>query len=407
MRHRIFPLGRAAAFGLLLGSLTVVESGSALAASDASKIGARAVPMLTRLLVYISSDPHVNYGSLTVNGDDILISKLTILDRQREIGSADTVVIESPAERPQGGFSAKQITLQGVKLPSGPRADGTELSLGGDTISIADAIVPDLAEIESTKKLTAFSSIVLTGLHIPAILPGDQDISIGSVGVDVADIQDGRPNSARLKITGVPANFMLRPAVASVGWADSAKIAEVLAQLGYPDARMDAAISASYDGDRQMLMIDEIEIEGPDMGKLSVQLRLSGVQRDNLMDVGGIPELSSTAMLESARIRFDDTGVTNRVLDMIVRQSAAKRSDLVKTISAQIRLGLANSPISGTPLQTQVEEAATSFLTEPKSVVAYLDPIRPVNLGSFWEAIRKDPSLAAQSLGVSVAATNE
>lgn len=362
-------------------------STSAFAAPDATKIANSVVASLQA-----KGGGKASFDSATANGDDVVITNLKV-SREGSDVTVPSIVISSPVERQPGGFSAKSIAFDG-----GTAVDGDQ-TVKWKTGIAQDAIVPDPSEIHSTAKLTPFSHFQISGLDVSqkgAAAP----VTIDSITVDLGNVIDGAPNDAKLTIAGIPVGSL----VTTFSGDDTAK--GVLTALGYDNLVVNLTVDGGYDGTKQALTIRGITLDGKDLGKLAIGGTFGGLPRDKLQSADHLKELAPTATLETAEIRFDDGGLTNRVLDMQAQQMGAKREDLAAMVPAFLPLAFTQVNLTNEAFQKQVTDAVTAFLKDPKSLSIKFAPATPVLITEVGKAVFADPNSALTLLAVGVSANN-
>lgn len=372
--------------GLALAAALLIST-SAFAAPDATKIANSVVASLQA-----KGGAKATFDSAVANGDDVVITNMKVTRDGDEI-TVPSLVISSPVERTPGGFTAKSIAFDNGTTTN---ADQTITWKTGIT---QDATIPDPSEMHSTAKLTPFSHFEIDSVTI-AQKDKPQSVTIDSVALDFGDVVDGSPNQGKLAITGIPVGMM----ISTFAEDDSAK--GVLAALGYDNLVINVTVEGSYDTAKQALTIGGITIDGKDLGKLAIGGTFGGLPRDKLQSADHLKELAPTATIETAEIRFDDDGLTNRVLDMQAQQMGGKREDLVAMVPGFLPLAFTQANITNEQFQQQVTAAVSAFLKEPKSLVIKVAPATPVPLMEVGKAAMTDPNSVLTLLSVGVSANN-
>ena len=378
-----FPLSSAGGLALVA---VLMMSTSALAAPDATKIANSIVASMQA-----KGGTKATFDSATTQGDDVVITNLK-MDRDGKTVTIPSVVVASPMDRTPGGFSAKSISFDNGSVKGDSDADVT-----WKTGITTDAIVPDPSEMHSTAKITPFSHFEITGVSVSGPdMPGP--VTIASMAVDLGNVVDGAPNDGKFSMSGisVPGSVLQQ----------GAEGASMLAALGYDNLSADVVVEGGYDAAKTALTIRTITVDAKDIGKLAISGTFGGLPREKLQNADQLEQLAPTATLETAAIRFDDAGITNRVLDMQAKEMGGKREDLVAMVPGFLPLAFTQVNITDAAFQQQVTDAVKTFLADPKSLTINFAPSKPVLLMDVGKAAMTDPNSVFPLLAVGVSANN-
>lgn len=370
--------------GLVLVS-TLLLSTTAFAAPDATKIANSVVAsMKTRPGVEAS------YESATTNGDDVVITNFKVVKGDRTMTVPSTIIV-APVERPQGGFSAKSGSANNITFVEG------DTTLTVKSAVSTDVIVPAPDEMHSTAKITPFSHFEMTGLSFSGKSAPDP-VTVDSVTVDLGNVVDGAPNEGKLTVAGINVPGSVLKA--------SGQGSSTLTDLGYDSLLLNVGVEGSYDASKSAMTISGITLDGKDIGKLTISGTFGGVPREKLQNADQLHELSPTATLEVAEVRFDDAGLTNRALDMQAKQLGAKREDLAAMVPGFLPLAFSQVNITDEAFQSQVTEAVSAYLKDPKSITVKFAPSAPVLLTEVGKTALASPNGVLKLLGIGVSANN-
>ncbi|MCX5515283.1 hypothetical protein C3941_22390 [Kaistia algarum] len=370
--------------GLMLIS-TLLLSTTAFAAPDATKIANSVVASLQA-----KGGTKASFDSAAANGDDVVITNLKISNEGSE-ATVPSVVIASPVERTPGGFTAKSIAFDAGKVVDGDQTISWKTGISND------AIVPDPSEMHSTAKITPFSHFEIAGISVVNKSAPDP-VTVDSVTFDLGNVIDGAPNDGKLAISGinVPGSVL----------KSAGQGASTLTDLGYDSLLLNIGVDGGYDSAKNALTINGITVDGKDIGKLAIGGTFGGLPREKLQNADQLKELAPTATLEVASIRYDDAGLTNRLLDMQAKQLGAKREDLVAMVPGFLPLAFSQVNITDEAFKTQVSDAVSAFLKDPKSLSIKFAPTAPVLLMDVSKAAMVNPNGVISLLGVGVSANN-
>lgn len=370
--------------GLVLVS-TLLLSTTAFAAPDATKIANSVVAALQA-----KGGAKASFDSASANGDDVVITNFKV-SREGSDATVPSVVIASPVERTPGGFTAASISFDNGKIVDG------EQTISWKTGISKDAVVPDPTEVHSTAKITPFSHFEIDGISVAA--PNAPDpVTVDSFTVDLGNIVDGAPNEGKLAVAGINVPGSVLKA--------SGQGSSTITDLGYDSLMLNVGIEGSYDAAKSALTVNGITLDGKDMGKLTISGTFGGVPREKLQNADQLHELAPTATLEVAEVRFDDAGLTNRALDMQAKQLGAKREDLAAMVPGFLPLAFSQVNITDEAFQSQVSEAVSAYLKDPKSITVKFAPATPVLLTEVGKTALASPNGVLKLLGIGVAANN-
>jgi hypothetical protein len=369
-------------------SLTLVSalllSTAAFAAPDANKIADHLVAALQA-----KGQAKATFDNASASGDTVTITNLKISSKEGGDATIPSLVITNPVERQPGGFTASSIAFDGGSVVD------KDKTVSWTTGIANDSIVPDPSEMHSSAKLTPFSHLGIDGITVSDKTMPDP-IKVDAVSIDLGNVVDGAPNDGKLAVTGifVPGSVLSADEQTKT-WVD---------QLGYQSLSLDVAIEGAYDSTKDSMQIKTITIDGKDVGKLAISGIFGGLPRQKLQNADKMKELLSTATVASAIVRFDNTGIVERVLDMQAKAMGATRDQFVDQISGALPLLL--SALGNQGFQDKVSAAAAIFLKDPKSLTITAAPGTPVPVMQIIGAGTQAPQTIPDILSVGITANN-
>jgi hypothetical protein len=330
------------------------------------------------------------YADASANGDDVTVNELKVS------GEGDTltipaVVISGAEEREKGGFTAKSIAFD-----SGVLVTEKQQTIKWETASIDDAVVPSPEEIKAkAHNMSPFGKasvgkIDISGGDLPAPVDIDQfDVSVGAEA-------DGTPNQFTTNITGIKVS----PAL----FADQ-QAKDMLSSLGYNDGfNVSMSLDGGYDHATDTLTLNTFTIDTADVGKLTIDGKFSGVPLSKLTDDNAASDLASKGKLESFHLRFDNSGIVEKVLDMQAQQAGMKRADMVTQFTGALPLIL--NFIGNEAFQGKIVTAVTTFLNDPKSITLSAAPSAPVGFDAIVSAFTAARETIPDLVGADISANN-
>jgi hypothetical protein len=327
----------------------------------------------------------VTYADATANGDDVVISGLNI-SGDGDTATVPTVVISGAEMRANGGFTASKMTMDNATIVS----DGQNITW--KTGSIENATVPSAEEAKAKSRVAPFSQLDIAGLNVSGgQMPAPLDIA--SVSVALQAEADGTPKDVVSKISGIaiPGSFF-----------GDGQAKQVLSALGYDGFTVNVVADGAYEHTSDTLTIRGFTIDAPDVGKLLVEGKFLGVALSKLAN--GPQEMQQSGKLDHLMIRFDNSGVVERVIKMQADAAGVKPEDFVAQISMALPLML--NAIGNQGLQDKISAAATAFLKEPKSITISASPKEPVPFATIMSTAQSAPNTLPDVLVVDVTANN-
>lgn len=377
---------RAAARGLVVVSALLLST-AAFAVSDAKKVADDIVAV-----VQARGDGQASYGSAAASGDVVTITGFKVLSQKNGEVTIPSIVVTNPADRQPGGFTAASIAFDGGQLLKG---DNTLKWTTGIT---KDAVVPTPAEIAADAKLTPFSHFGVDGITATNKKDQPEPVKVDSVSVDLSGVVDGTPSDLKFSVAGI--------SVPQAVIATEPQAKATLDQLGYQSLLLNFNVGGGYDAAKQTVTIRQIEIDGKDMGTLTVTGSFGGVPREKLQSSDAMKNVADTMTLENASVRFENAGIAEKVLDMQAKSMGTTRDSLAMMLPAALPLAFSQLNITDTAFQQKVIDAVTAFLKDPKSFTVTLNPPTPVLLQSIGQQAMASPSSIPGLLAIDVKANN-
>ena len=375
MTTKFKMLAAAGFFAAVLGS-------SGAQAADAKQIADAFVAALTA-----SGESKATYDNATASGDDVTITNVKITGKNgNDEMTLPSLLISGAAPRDKGGFTAAHLAFDNGSMKS------DSANFTWKTALVDDGIVPSPDEIKAKAKLRPFSKLDITGINVTdSDMAAPVDIGEFAVKLDTAD--DGTPRDFTLNI----ANIALPGAL----FGDNPQTKSVLEALGYSSFVVNVSAAGGYDAPTDALTLRDFTIDTTDVGKLAIAGKFGGVSLSKLAG-DKASEVGTTGKLEGLTIRFDNSGIVERALDMQAKMTGTKREDIVAQMSAAIPFLL--SAIGNQPFQEKIAAAAAAFLQDPKSITVAAKPAAPVAFTEILSTVGQSPQTLPDLLAVDVMA---
>jgi len=336
-----------------------------------------------------SDNTKASYGAASAAGDDVTITDFAATNANGGTVNIPTLTITGAQMRDEGGFTAAGMTFDNAKMVD------NNSNISWQTGSLTDAIVPSAAEIKAKAHVRPFGSLNVGGITIEGgDLPAPLQIASLDVAIDID--QAGNPRDFDMKVDAIN----IPPEV----FAADAQSKAVLDELGYSGFVVNLNVAGGYETEGDQVTLRTFTIDAADVGKLAISGKFNGVSLSKLFQDGNPDEASTNGTLESLTIRFDNSGIVERVLDMQAKMMGVQRQDVVAQTASALPFML--NFLGNPPFQEKVAQAGTAFLNDPKSLTISASPAQPVPLSQITSAAGQSPQMLPDLLAVDVTANN-
>lgn len=367
------------------GAAVILMYGAAPAfAADANQIADALVAAMTA-----SGESKVTYGNASAAGDDVSITNLQVSGNDGSSITIPTVFITNAQSRDPGGFTANAISFDNANMVS----DGNTITWG--TASATDTIVPSADEIKSKAKIRPFSTMNIANMKVSGgELPVPLEIANIGVAVDLDD--GGLPRDFSLNVDSIDISSEL------IATADN-DFKQLVDGLGYDSFMINVMVEGGYETAKDRLTLRNFAIEAPEVGKFSLAGTVSDVKASDLATEQS-PDALANGKLENLTIRFENSGVVERALDMQAKMMGASREDIVAQLNGALPFML--NALNNPAFQEKVAKAAQAFLSDPKSITITASPAQPVPFQQIMGSAMTAPQSLPDSLAIDVTANN-
>jgi hypothetical protein len=181
----------------------------------------------------------------------------------------------------------------------------------------------------------------------------------------------------------------------------------IVGMLSYSEFLADVSLDGIYDTVANTASIDTLAIDVATVGKVDVAARASSfsIRAITSPDDEISKAARADARLDSLRVRIDNAGFVERVLDMQAEMLGGTRDD----VRAQIvngALPFALSFVKNEAFREEFRAAIAAFLADPRSLTIVAQPDEPLPLGQVARAIARAPMTLPDLLAPTVEANN-
>jgi len=388
---------------LKLGISTLVlalVAGSATA-QDATAVAERLKATLSR------QGTEIAWAGVSEAGDSIVLEGVTVgVAGTPEKVNVGNVTLEG-VEEADGGFTigaAKfpeyAINQDGISFDmKGAAINGLVLPAEGSSDPLAGMLFYDTADIASVDvKMGDKPIFSLQGAHAEMSAPeGDNPleftVDIPTLSADLSAIPDPQTQA-------------------------------VITELGYQQIKGLIKMEGTWNPKSGQMELSQYDMTVNDAGTLGMTFDLSGYTPEFIKSLqelqkqmaaqpgGGDQSAQGMAMLglmqqltfNSASVKFTDASLTNKVLGYVAKMQGQKPGDIANMAKAMVPFGMAQ--LNNPELTTQVTNAVSAFLDNPKSLTISAEPENPVPLAVLMAGGMGDPMSLPKTLGVSVSAND-
>lgn len=350
----------------------------------------------------------VSWTSASMNGDAIVMEGVRAdfghMDRQVEIGA---VVLDGVAETDDGAFTVETVSLPDYSF----ERSGVKLSVIGTSFSNL-VLPPEGAEKTLQSIIWPHIGMSLADLSLASINiagPDGEFFTMANFDVTTNVSNDGGQIEHSMSIENFTLNFAALPE------PETGAAFATLAALGYivVEGSYDSYATWNPDDGRT---VSRMAIDVKDAGTLDFNFDIAGYTMEfneslqTMMIEEGENEDAEAVMLalmrqltvHSAKIRFDDNSLTNRVLEFIAAQQGMKPSDIVNQIKAILPFALAQ--LNDPKFAAEITAAVSTYLDDPRSIKISVEPGAPLPIATLIAGARSAPEQLPNQLGVKVTA---
>ena len=391
------------AIGVALASTTFLSFASSAFALD----GADVLAKLNAL--YALQGGKIEAASTSVDGSNVILSgvKVTVAGAEGEAFPLGDITLENVEEGDEGysietaRFADINTTQEGVTLTA------KDLAIGG--IYLPNE--PKTGTIDSMMLYESFSSGPVT-----ATSEGKQVFAVDGVEANLNAAEDESKFDFDATVSGVKLDLTAEP---------DPKAQEAITALGLQQLAGEVTVKGAWTLADGKFELNEYAFDFENVGRLDVNFSLSGYTLDfikAMQDASKAAEsnpdkdagqqammmsmmgLAQQLIYNGASIRFDDAGITAKVLDFAGKQQGVDGPQMAASVKAMLPMMLAQ--INMPDLQTQIESAVGAYLDDPKSLTVSANPAQPLPAPQIMGAAMGDPANLIKTLNVQVTAND-
>lgn len=383
----------------------ILSAGTALAVALAAPAFAfEAEDVAGRLASILSKSGYqISWVSSSMNGDAIVLEGVSVsvvgMNEQVAFGA---VVLNGVGEAEDGAYTVETVSLPDYSMEE----DGIKVQITGGSLS--DLYLPPDGAEKTLRSFVPYSGLALAGINVTG--PGGEMFNMANL-IATMNIPDG---GGQADYTTVIESFTLNSAAFPEPEARA-----TFAALGYSTVEGSLDSNGIWNPEDGRMSIDKMALQVKDAGTLDVNLDIAGYTMEFLeslqtmqkkMMEEGENENTGLAMLglmqqitfNSAKIRFDDNSLTNKVLEFVAAQQGMKPSDIANQAKAILPFALAK--LNNPEFSAQITSAVSAYLDNPQNIQISARPGTPLPFAMVIAGGMSAPEQLPSQLGVKVTA---
>lgn len=386
--------------------LTIVSGGLMLFANSAFALdGADVLKKLNNAIVAQIGDS-IEAGSVDVDGSTVVLKNVTYTPRGRNGIALGYVTMTGVAEQ-SGGYTVEKVLIPDITIKQ------KDFSASAAGLSVNDLEIPENATLSDMNSVFVYHAHMgpLSYLKL-----GEKLFSI--TGAD--SVSTKRPDKK-----GIDSSFTIDGIVADLSLAQMPVSSEAIKHFELQNVRAAFSMKSNWELSTGKYDLTEYTIDLENMGKLNVQLSLSGItpgfyhtvdalyssmtgtQDDEntknakyLLGLAFVQQLT----LNSAKIRFDDASLTNRAFDYASKLDHVTRVQWANGFAEEILDSTAQLAIPD--LQKMLSTAVVEYFNNPGSLTFSATPTQPVPMSTVIEAAKNAKKLIPKMIGLKITAND-
>ncbi|WJH39590.1 hypothetical protein N7E02_22815 [Aliirhizobium terrae] len=365
------------------------------------------VNKLNRAL-YVQEGSGIVAGSVEVDGSDVTLTN-SRFELGGDQGSLPLGTIEMQGvEEDAGGYTIESVTFQNVDF----KQENAEVT--ASNIALSGVTVP--ADINGNTLDSVLLYDEATAGPLEVKIDGKSIASIGSSKLTSEVSDDNKSVDFDLQVSDVKGDLNA---------IQDPKTRQMVSDLGISSLDGKISMVGSWDMEPGTLAIEEYAFDFANIGRLNMAFSLSGYTLDfvrsanetarameanpNKEEAAQAANLAMLGLMQrltfnSAMVRFEDAGITEKALDVAAKQQNTTADQLAQMIKAMTPMILAQYNIP--ELQNALSQAVNTYLDKPGSFTLTAQPQNAVPFPMIMGAAMGAPNTLPQVLGVTVTAND-
>lgn len=390
-------------FGLLLASTAFMSIGQAALALDGNDVLAKMNALTSSNGMVLSADSAEETSSDTIVLKGAVMTFTTADNQKVPLGD---ITLEGVSEDDDGGYEIEKASFANINVME--NGDG----ISAEDIYIEGISVPGKPEAGTLNSVMMFSSIHVGQTKI--FSQNQQVVSIDEAVANYTVADDESKIDFDGKISGVKIDTSSTP---------DPKAQEAIQALGLQNINGEITMKGDWTLADGKMTLSEYAFDFENIGRLDLTFSISGYTlqflkalQDTMKQAEANPDkqagqqamglammgLMQQLSYNGASIRFDDAGITAKVLDYAGKQQGVDGQQFAQSLKGMLPMLLAQ--LNMPDLQNQIVAAANAYLDDPKSLEVSAKPAQPLPFPQIMGAAMGNPADLVQTLNVRITA---
>lgn len=307
--------------------------------------------------------------------------------------AADRITLTGPGLDANGRRTFASIVYNGFVMASPESRTTVRLARTEGVTLLTAAQIPPVKSPGTTislfNRLSAEDTVVSPDNGVP--------ITIRDLRVENTAFTDTFPTAVKMSATGIQ--------VPTEALDDEGR--QRLKSIGYDSLTFGVEASSNWDAATGTLTLPSVALSGASMGRLDFSAVLGGVTADNVRAAqSGDPQtvmgMLQNMTIQSAKLRFDNQSIVERLIDYSAKDQGVSRDVLVGQMTAALPMLL--QPLQNAAFSDEVSKAIGDFLRQPRSLTVRIAPQNPTPLFQIIGLAAMAPQTIPQALQISITA---
>lgn len=348
-----------------------------------------------------TGDTEIAFTEARIEGESVVLSEVTLTPTGGEALDFETMTFDGVEETPEGGYFVEEVRVPDVEFTE----DGMRLLI--EDISVSGLEIPEEPGADQT-----FEDMVLY-----------EQARSGPISVSLGDTVVFRMDELVVDVARKPDDSGLDTMVRGNGiFIDLSTVDDPAARaaidgMGYGQLTGSMMLNAGWTAETGEVDLADFTVTFDDLGSIATAFNISGYTLEFIESVqeteaasagGGTEEATGMAMLglmqqltlNSASVRFEDDGLTARMLDYYGEQQGVEAEQMALAIKGMLPLFLGQ--VEDEAFREELRAAVNTFLDDPQSLTISAEPENPVPFATLVGAGMTEPQSLTDVLGLTI-----
>ena len=348
--------------------------------------------------------------SVDTSGSDVTLSGTELIsgtgDNQKKI-PVGKVAFEG-VEEANGGYTIETVTFDDLSVRQ------EQATITATDISLSGVTVPGNPTAGTMDAVMLYDEAKVGAVNVS--VDGKTALSVGETTVSTTVSDDDSAVEFEVEVAGIKGDLNL---------VQDPQSKDVINQLGVNQLDGSMKMLGSWELQPGTIDIEEYSFDFANVGRLNLAFSFSGYTLDFMKSAQATAaameanpnkaeaqQASSLAMLgllqrltfNSAQIRFDDSGITNKALDYAGKSQGVSGEQMAQMLKGMAPLVL--SQYNMPALQNMLTAALNTYLDKPGNITVTAEPAQAVPFPMIMGAAMGAPNTIPDVLGVKVTAND-